>query len=183
MGKRVIRLRSIIWVAVLTLSMAMIWACKMDEKGNNTMVSDKNSPRESMSNADESLLLAKKIQGLKELPLPDEWYSAEGTTFRQRLENASKAMRSADPGAPSAGELMARYENGGLPAVHHVWLNQPLYCEKCNQAGADGFLTVFSIAKGLAVTVSAGQMHEVLNHQGKFPEDVFRSLKRIFASD
>ena len=178
MEQRLIRARGGIVLAALPL----IWplaSCSSEERQAGTVTTNNVSAEL----AAESQRLARQIQELKEIPLPDEWQSADGSTLRERFESTSKAMRAKGTNAPTASELMARYENGGKPFMHSVWFFHPLHCPKCNQAGSAGYYIVMSIRLGLSVTISAGEMHEVTKHQGAFPVAKLEVLRKILVSN
>jgi hypothetical protein len=154
-------------------------SCAADNTKTNTMPSTNSISPNSASAAAESARLAKQMQTLKELALPDEWYSAEGATLAAHFDAAAKAMRAKDPQAPSGPQLMARFENGGKPFIHSVWFFHPLRCPKCNQGGSNGFQTVMSVRLGLYVRITAGEMHAVTAHGDAFPSDKLALLKKI----
>jgi hypothetical protein len=154
-------------------------AIKPSDKGASSMAGNCSASNATANEV--SKCLAVRIQGLTEVELPDEWYFAKGATPTERFRATFNAMRPG-PGKPgSVAELMARYENHGEPIVHTVWLNQPLQCPQCNNAGADGFYTLVSIRNNVTVTVTAGEMHQTLMHQGRFPDEKIALLNKLFA--
>lgn len=122
------------------------------------------------------------ILGLKEINLPNEWFSAKGDTLIERFQSTYKAMAPGPFKPNSVAGLISRYENQGNPFVHTVWLNKPMRCRHCNDGGADGFYTVVSVRNGLSITVSAEEMHLVLEHGGKFTNEKIAQLNALFAS-
>jgi len=129
--------------------------------------------------AKESARLAARILALKELPLPDAWNSAKGETLAARFDATSKAMRTTDPKAPSGPELMARFNNGGKPFKHSIWLNRPLFCPICATTGGDGRHTVMSVQRECVTVVSAGELHAVVAHGAVFPPAKLVVLAKI----
>ena len=174
---------SILSAVVLVLGAELLFSCKPKERSKDVMSSTTEDSNAILSAPDESWRFAQGVLALKEIPLPDEWYSVEGATVTERLEAASRAMRKVDANAPNVSELMARYDNGGRPFVHSVWFNQPLLCPKCGPAGAQGFYTITSIKKDLAVTIGAKEMHDVMKHQGSFTTKKLEILKRILTQE
>lgn len=143
------------------------------------MSSTNNIPAGFEGAAKSSARLAQQIQQLKGLELPHEWDSAEGDTLTARFEATAKAMRAKDPTAPSAAELLARFENGGQSFLYPVWLNQPYFCPLCKSGGAQGCFTVMSVTKGLFVTLSAAEWHAVTDHGQPFPPRKLAVLGQI----
>ena len=131
------------------------------------------------STAGDSQRLAQQMLALKEIPLPDDWYSVKGATVAERFEATARLMRAKDPNAPTLSELMARYENGGKPFIHSVWLNRPLFCSKCSPNGGDGFFIVTSVARGLSIMVKEAELHAVTAHDEAFPPETLSSLKAV----
>ena len=125
--------------------------------------------------------LVGRIDILKSIELPNEWFSAKGSTLFDRFAATFRAMP-AGPNRPgSVGELVARYSNSGAPFQHVVWLNQPLRCRLCKAGGADGFRIIASVRNNLAVTVSAEEMHLARTHQQAFTEAKLAELDRVLA--
>lgn len=124
--------------------------------------------------------LARRVQALPQLPLPDAWYPATGRTVAERFASTWRAMPPGPDKPPTAEALMARYENGGQPFAHSVWFNRPLRCERCNQGGADGFTTVVSLRHDLVLRLSAREMHDSLQHGLPLPEPTRAALDRLF---
>jgi hypothetical protein len=168
------------WVVVgwLAAAIGLLASCEHKEERIGHMPASANS-QDSMSVAADSKTLVQQVLGLKELALPDEWYLVKGRDLAGRFDATSRAMRAKDPQAPSGKELMARYENNGQPFVHAVWFNQPLFCPKCKDAGAEGTWTVVSVARQLVVTLTAGEIHQVQAHDGTLPADKAETLRRI----
>ena len=166
----------------LLLCAALTCSCRGGEGGTKPMVATNNSESNAAPAAAESARLAKRIAPLRELALPDEWYSATGASLAARFAAAAKAMQAKDPQAPSGPQLMARFQNDGQPFVHKVWFNQPLFCPICPEATGDGSFAVVSVARGLNCRVTAGEFHAVTAHGGSFPPDKLSLLKRILDS-
>ncbi|HXN10570.1 MAG TPA: hypothetical protein VN859_04955 [Steroidobacteraceae bacterium] len=122
-----------------------------------------------------------RIESLTQIALPDQWYFAKGTTLAERFRATFNAMPAGPDKPSSVAELMARFDNHGEPMAHTVWLNQPLSCPQCNDAGADGFYTVLSVRNGVSVMITALEMHMALTHQGRFPDEKLALLHRVFA--
>jgi len=162
---------------------ALVSSCRDDKKEINDMPSANDVFPDSAADAEDSLRLARQMQGLTELALPDEWYAAEGDTLAARFDAAARAMRARDAGAPSGRELMAQFENGGKPFMHSVWFFHPLRCQKCNQGGSDGFYTVTSIRLGISLRITAEEFHVVTAHGSAFPAHKLARLKEILDSD
>lgn len=181
------RLRTWAWGAVAVMALLLptgfLSSCSSKETNTSSMTAITNNAAGGPKATVESQKLARQIQELKQIPLPDEWYPAKGASLAERFEATAQAMRGQSNQAPATRELIARYENNGQPFAHTVWLNQPLPCRKCTQAGAGGFHAVASVRRGLTVTVSAAEMHEVTNHQGSFPNDKLELLKKILSPD
>jgi len=161
------------------LGMSLSFSCKPKERSTNTMTSTMEDSNTTPSTKDDSQRLAQQMLALKEIPLPDDWYSVTGTTVAERFEATARVMRAKDANAPTLSELMAQYENGGKPFIHSVWLNQPLVCSKCSPSGGDGFFTVTSVARGLSIVVKAAELHAVTAHGEAFPPETLSSLKKI----
>lgn len=163
------------------LCAALSSSCAADKDKTNTMPSANSVPLNSAAASETSARLAKQIQSLKELELPDEWEYAKGDTLADRFEATAKLMRAKDAQAPSGKKLMARFDNRGQPFLHSVWLNKPLHCTLCKTAGAQGWFTVMSVARGLSLSISSAEWHAVTAHGQSFPAEKLAVLKRILA--
>jgi hypothetical protein len=147
-----------------------------------TMPSTNPAPANSVSDAADSARLAQQIQGLKELSLPYEWDFTKGDTLAARFAATAQVLQ-AKEGKPLSGpELMARFENGGQPFFYPVWMNQPYRCPLCNNGGAEGWMTVISVARGLSVKITSAEWHAVTAHAQAFPPEKLALLKGIFNS-
>jgi hypothetical protein len=153
--------------------------CAAQNERTNKMTSTNKNSTGSSSDIALSARLAREAQALDELALPDEWYAAKGTNLFERFDAAAKAMSAKDSKALSGKELMARFQNGGKPFFHSVWLNQPYPCPQCTNGGAEGSFTVVSVPHGLSVTITSAEWHSVTAHSAAFPPDKLASLKKI----
>lgn len=125
--------------------------------------------------------LVSRIDRLKKMDLPDEWFSAKGSTLSDRFEATFRAMPAGPDKPGSVAELVARYGNNGEPFQQVVWLNQPLRCPLCKAGGADGFRVVASVRNNLAVRLSAEEMHLARTHQQAFTATKLVELGRLLA--
>lgn len=183
MAKKLIRFGERIgFLAGLFLGFAVISSSAADNDKIKIMPSTNNVPSPPAADAEDSTRLAQQIQALKELPLPDEWETAKGDTLGARFEATAKAMRARDSKPLSGPELMARFENGGQPFFHSIWLNQPYHCPLCKNGEAEGWFTVMSVARGLSVKITAAEWHAVTVHAQAFPTEKLARLKGIFNS-
>jgi hypothetical protein len=170
-------------IIAAVLGAVLLFSCKPKERSTNTMSPSEEDQNITSSAVDQSQPLLRQALALKQIALPDQWYSAQGGTVAERFEATARAMQAADPDAASGRELMARYENDGQPFIHSVWLNQPVICKQCGRAGADGFHTVVSVARSQMVTITAGEAHEVTAHQGPLSAAKLEVLKQILAQE
>ena len=156
-----------------------VWVCTAQAGGTEATMA-LGVQHEPAGRALRSRQHAQRIDALRQVELPDAWYPAQGATLTERFQATFRAMP-AGPGQPaSVAELMARYDNQGQPVVHAVWFNRPLRCAACKAAGADGFRTLISVRLGLSLTVTAEEMHLVLEHGASFPEAKLALLDRLF---
>ena len=177
-----IQLRVASMIAVV-LGAVLLFSCKPKERSANTMSPSREDQNSSSSAVDESQRLLQQALALKQISLPDKWYSSQGDTVAERFEATARAMQAQDPDAASGRELMARYENDGQPFIHSVWLNQPLLCNQCGRVGADGFHVVVSVERNQMVTVTAREAHEVTSHQGSLPAAKLEVLRHILIQE
>jgi hypothetical protein len=171
--------KSLAFAAGVLLCAALSSSCAADNHKTNTMASTNSVSPNSAAASESSARLAKQIQLLKELDLPDQWYDAKGDTLAERFEATAKAMHATEAQALSGKELMARFNNQGQPFFHSVWLNQPIHCPLCKTAGAQGSFTVMSVTRGLSVTISAAEWHAVTAHGQSFPAEKLAVLERM----
>jgi len=163
-------------VVCLTLSSLPLMAT---EAHNGT--ASQPAPDDKAVAAKESAQMARLVLALDELTLPDEWDTVQGDTLAARFAATARAMRAKNPQSPTGAELMAQFENGGRPFFHPMWLNQPYPCPHCGAGGAEGWLTVVSVARALSVKLTAAEWHNVTTHGQAFPPGKLATLQAIFS--
>ncbi|MHC4417668.1 MAG: hypothetical protein ACYSU6_03665 [Planctomycetota bacterium] len=170
-------------MSAMVLGAVLLFSCKPRERSTNTMSPPREDQNTTSSAVYQSQRLLQRALALKQITLPDQWYSAQGDTVAERFEATSRAMQAQNPDAARGRELMARYENDDQPFIHSVWLNQPLICKLCGRAGADGFHTVVSVERNQMVTITAKEAHEVTAHQGSLAAAKLEVLRHILVQE
>lgn len=136
---------------------------------------------DSASSAQErdSVYWARRIQALREVALPDEWYRLPMPDTGKRIDAMTRLLdQRLSPSEKAA--LMKRLENDGQPFIHRTFYNRPMPPVPGQPARGEGLITAMSLKNRASVAILLSEMLGVLERGGRFSEARVREIEAVF---
>jgi hypothetical protein len=149
--------------------------CKGESKSMSELV-DSNKA------AEISQAWVQRIMTTKEIALPDEWYQITSDSTSEHFDGMIKIIKE-QRSLSSADQthLMELLENNGHPVSHRIFFNRPMPpCSKCESVVGEGLITVISFKNDIFVELELSELHEILEHDGKFSPTRLKQIQQVF---
>lgn len=128
-----------------------------------------------------SLYYMKNIESIKDIPLPDEWYRDDKKETVPWWKRILKKVFSKKVIVKSKEEILKelseKYKDVDI-FRHTVQFNRQDECDKCAYKETAYATTVVSLKNNTSAVISVRDLHDILEHQGKFTEHQYELLKR-----
>lgn len=129
-----------------------------------------------------SLYYLNKIDTIKEIPLPDEWYTSDKKKKISRWKIFFNKLFSKRIVVKSKNEIMQEFSEKYKDEdffKHAVQFNSQDKCDKCSYNAAAWCATIVSLKNNTSISMTGRDLHNIRGHQGRFTDFQFELLEKL----
>lgn len=169
------------WIVPALILLALILSPTRRILSAGNASDDMTNPGALGQDADISIRWAERVNALKEVPLPDDWYQMTAGDSGRRIDEMVRRIERRDDLSPAEkSELLKRLDNDGQPFVHRIFYNRPMPPRPGAPRRGEGLITVVSMKNRASTAILLSEMLDVTEKRATFSPARIRDLESIF---